>query len=154
MTVPITNRVLLILLVAACGGREPGPCDGFADRELGITGEEYRPCATDILAALDSLRPRLQTLVAGDEAAEREARSHYRTLRALVNETGIHGDYLSMRSSTVIVKWPEVSTRAFNSAAFDASGQYGSVLAYPNDDNFQQGVRAHEEARRAYSQIR
>jgi hypothetical protein len=145
---------LLILLVAACGGREPGPCDGFADRELGITGEEYRPCAADILAALDSVRPRLQALVAGDEAAGEEARPYYREIRAMFDDTGILSDYRSMQSSTVIVKWPEAPLRAFNSAAFDAAVQYGAVLAFPNDDNYQQAVRAHEEARRAYSQIR
>jgi hypothetical protein len=59
-----------------------------------------------------------------------------------------------MRSSTVIIKWPESPIRAFNSAAFDATLQYGAVLAYPNDDNLGQGMRAHEEARRAYGQIR
>jgi hypothetical protein len=58
-----------------------------------------------------------------------------------------------MRSSTVIVKWPDASTREFNSAAFDATMQYGAVLAHPNHDNLRQGVAAHEEARRAYSRM-
>lgn len=150
-TVPL--RAFSLLLLAACSAREPSACKGFAERELGITGEEYRPCAADILATLDSLSPRLQALVAGDEAAGREARPHFRALRAMVEETGIPSDYRSMRSSTVIVKWPEASMRAFNSAAFDATVQYGAVLTYPNDDNFRQGVRAHDEARRAYGQI-
>jgi hypothetical protein len=145
---------LLLLFVVACGGAEPGACDGFADRTLGITGQEYRPCATEILHGLDSLRPRLQSLVAGDAAAGEDARAHYRPLRARIEATGIMGDYRSMRSSTVIMKWPESSIRAFNSAAFDATLQYGAVLAYPNDDNLGQGMRAHEEARRAYGQIR
>lgn len=144
----------LVLLLAACGGREPGACDGFADRELGITGEEYRPCALAILARLDSLRPRLQALVAGDVATSKEARAHFRELRTLLAETGIESDYRSMRSSTVIVKWPDGATRTFNSAALNAAVQYGAVLAFPDEDAFRQGVKTHDEARRAYNQIR
>ena len=58
-----------------------------------------------------------------------------------------------MQSSTVIVKWPEGSTREFNGAAFDATLQYGAVLAHPNEDNLRQGVQAHEAARRAYARM-
>lgn len=58
-----------------------------------------------------------------------------------------------MRSSTVIVKWPDASTREFNGAAFDATNQYGAVLAHPNHDNLRQGVEAHEVARRAYARM-
>lgn len=146
--------------MAACAIGEPSACEGFADRELGITGQEYRPCAGEILAALDALRPRLQALVAGDSVApgdsaeHDETRSGYRDLRDLLGETGIEGDYRSMESSTVIVKWPDGATREFNSAAFEAVVQYGAVLAYPNDDNLRQGVDAHERARRAYGRIR
>jgi hypothetical protein len=147
------RAALLLLFVAACAGAEPGACDGFADRTIGITGEEYHPCATEILDTLDSLRPPLQSLVAGDAAAGEDARDQYRSLRARIEATGIMEDYRSMRSSTVIVKWPESPIRAFNSAVFDATLQYGAVLAYPNDDNLGQGMRAHEEARRAYGQI-
>ena len=149
----MTRGVFPFLFLAACSSGESSACAGFADRELGITGEEYRPCAAAILATLDSLRPRVQALATGDVAAGKEARPHYRALQAMIEETGIPSDYRSMQSSTVIVKWPEASMRAFNSAVFDAMVQYGAVLAYPNDDNFQQGVRAQEEARRAYSQI-
>ena len=63
-------------------------------------------------------------------------------------------DYRSMRSSTVIVKWPEASTREFNSAAFAATVQYGAVLAHPNDDNLRQAVEAHEDARSAFARMR
>ena len=140
--------------MAACAGGEPSACEGFADRELGITGEEYRPCAGEILAALDALQPRLQAVVAGDSAAPDETRSGYRELRDLLGETGIESDYRSMESSTVIVKWPDGAAREFNSAAFEAVVQYGAVLAYPNDDNLRQGVDAHERARRAYGRIR
>jgi hypothetical protein len=148
------RRTLPLLLLAACGGA-PSACDGFDERELGITGEEYRSCAGEILAALDSHEPRLQATVAeGDAAPGADAREHYRTVKDLLRKTGIEGDYRSFQSSTVIVKWPDGATRQFNRAAFEAAVQYGAVMAYPNDDNLGQGVKAHQEARRAYSQIR
>lgn len=140
--------------MTACGSGSRNACETFADRDLGITGAEYRPCAEAILAALDSIRPELEALVAGDRAGTGEASSRYRSLRSLVEGTGIFKDYRSMRSSTVIVKWPEASTREFNSAAFTATVQYGAVLAHPNDDNLRQGFEAHEVARRAYAQMR
>ena len=140
--------------MTACGRGSPDVCEAFADRELGITGAEYRVCAGAILAELDSIRPKVEALSAGDRAGGREASSSYRSLRSLVEDTGIFDDYRSMRSSTVIVKWPEASTREFNSAAFNATIQYGAVLAHPNDDNLRQGVEAHEVARRAYARMR
>jgi hypothetical protein len=42
--------------------------------------------------------------------------------------------------------------RVFDLAA--AMVQYGAVLSYPNADNFGQGVRAHEEARRYFRAMR
>ena len=138
----------------ACGGPTPDVCEPFADRDLGITAAEDRPCAGAILAELDSLRPELEALAPGNRAGAREASSRYGSLRSLVEDTGILGDYRSMRSSTVIVKWPEASTREFNGAALEAMVQYGAVLAHPNDDNLRQGVMAHEAARSAYARMR
>lgn len=146
-------RVLPLVVLTACGGGAADVCEPFADRDLGVTGAEYRPCAGAILAELDAIRPKLEALAAGDRAEARKASSSYRTLRSLVEDTGLLNDYRSMRSSTVIVKWPDASTREFNSAAFDATMQYGAVLAHPNHDNLRQGVAAHEEARRAYSRM-
>lgn len=150
----MTRSALAIVLLGACSGDESGACEGYADRNLGITGTEYRSCAGEILAELDEVRPRLESLVAGERTAATEARRHYDALRDRIDATGIMDDYRSMRSSTVVVKWPESSTRDFNSAALDATVRYGAVLAFPNDDNLQQGIRAHEEARLAYERMR
>ena len=121
---------------------------------MGITGAEYRSCAGAILAELDSIRPKLEALATGDRGGAEGASSRYRSLRALLENTGVFDDYRSMRSSTVIVKWPEASTREFNSAAFAATVQYGAVLAHPNDDNMRQAVEAHEDARSAFARMR
>jgi hypothetical protein len=147
--------VLMFSLLACRGPAEPSACQGFAERELAITGAEYRPCAGQILAALDSLQPHLQAILSDSSlAVENEAaRRALDRLQALVRQTGIEDDYRSMRPGTVIVKWPDHAVSAFNSAAFTGMVQYMAVLAHPNEDNFAQGKKAHEEARSSYRQI-
>jgi hypothetical protein len=148
--------LLVLLLVSGCSTGEPTACDGFADRKLAITGAEYRACAGEILAALDAIEPPLRAIVServkGDERDA--ARQAYSKLRTLIRRTGIEADYRSMRPGTVIIKWPDGPVSAFNQAAFTATVQYMAVLSYPNSDNFGQGVRAHDEARRYYNRIR
>ena len=148
--------VVLVLAAAACAGAEPTACDSFADRKLAINAAEYRACAAEIMAALDATEKPLRAIVAGKaDAGDRDVcRRAYEKLRLRIRRTGIEDDYRSMRPGTVIVKWSDASVSAFNSAAVTAWVQYGAVLAYPNADNFAQGVRAHEEARRYYRAIR
>jgi hypothetical protein len=145
----------LLLVVGACGTSEPTACDTFADRKLAISGAEYRGCAGEILAALDAIKPPLRAVVAetANNVERDAARRAYRRLRTLIRRTGIEADYRSMRPGTVIMKWPDGPVSAFNSAAFLATVQYGAVLSYPNADNFGQGVRAHDDARRYYRGI-
>jgi len=150
----MTRSALVVVLMGACSGTGSGACDGFADRNLGIVGTEYRPCAKEILAKLDALRPLLERRVAGEATDVTAARDHSASLAARIEATGIMDDYRSMRPSTVVVKWPEASTRAFNEAAFYATVRYEAVLAFPNDDVLQQGIRAHEQAKRAYDAMR
>jgi hypothetical protein len=156
----VTTRsiALLAVLVAfpGCGTDESTPCEGFADRKLAITSAEYRGCAGEILEALDSIEPPLRAIVAerANDEDRNTARRAYRTLRTLIRQTGIEDDYRSMRPGTVIMKWPNGPVSSFNSAAFNASVQYMAVLAYPNRDNFAQGVKAHDDARRSYNRIR
>jgi hypothetical protein len=147
--------LLLLLVTDACATTGPTACDGFGDRKLAISSAEYRACAGEILAALDAIEPPLRGIVS-DNANDQEraaARDAYEKLRTRIRRTGIEDDYRSMRPGTEIIKWPNGPVSAFNSAAFTASVQYGAVLAYPNPDNFGQGVRAHEDARRYYRGI-
>ena len=147
-------RALALVSLAACGSGESTACDGFAERNLAIVSSEYRPCAGEILAELDALRPLLEELVAEGTTDAAAARGHYESLEDRVDATGIMDDYRSMRPSTVVVKWPETSTREFNQAAFDAMVRYQAVLAFPSEDVLGQGIRAHDQARRAYAGIR
>lgn len=144
-----------LLATSACGG-EPTACDGFDERTLGITASEYRACAGEILVALDEIEAPLRAIVAGTATDDQRsaARGAYRKLRTRIQRTGIEADYRSMQPGTAIVKWPSGAVSDFNSAAFTASVQYGAVLAYPSADNFGQGVRAHEQARRYHRAMR
>jgi hypothetical protein len=153
---PRVALLALLSLVCGCQADEPTPCDGFADRRLAVSGAEYRGCAGEILAALDVLEPPLQAIVSNRATGDQRdaARQAYRKLRRLIDETGIEADYRSLRPGTVIIKWPDGPVSAFNHSAFKATTQYMAVLAYPNADNFDQGVRAHDEARRHYRAMR
>jgi hypothetical protein len=148
--------VILLTLSACATGEAKSTCQGFADRKLGVTGQEYRPCAGEILAALDGMRPPLRAMVAGKatDAERTAARTEYRRLKALIRQTGLEKDYQSLQPGTVITKWPDDAVGGFNSAAFKAMVQYMAVLAHPNADNFGQGLRAHDDARRFYAAIR
>jgi hypothetical protein len=148
--------IALSLAGAGCVNREPTACDGFADRKLAINAQEYRACAGEIMEALDAVEKPLRAIVADKASPEQrdECRRAYEKLRHRIRRTGIEDDYRSMRPGSGIVKWSNASVSSFNSAAFTASVQYAAVLAYPNADNFAQGVRAHEEARRHYRAIR
>ena len=145
----------LLLAVGACSTTDRTDCDGFADRKLAISGAEYRGCAGEILAALDTVEPLLQTIVSGTaNKDERDAaRREYRKLRTLIRRTGMERDFWGT-SATIMIKWPDAAVSAFNTAAHGAAVQYGAVLDYPNADNFGQGVRAHQDARRYYRDMR
>ena len=155
----VTTRGIALLavlvVIPGCGTDEPTVCEGFADRKLAITGAEYRGCAGKILEALDSIEPPLRAIVAerANDEDRNTARRAYRTLRTLIRQTGVEDDYRSMRPGTVIMKWPNGPVSSFNSSAVSASVQYMAVLAFPNRDNFAQGVKAHEDARRSYNRI-
>jgi hypothetical protein len=156
----VTTRGIVLLavfvVIPGCGTDEPTSCEGFADRKLGITGAEYRACAAEILQALDSIEPPLRAM-ATEQATDEDrntARRGYRTLRTLLRQTGMEDDSRSMRPGTEMMMGPNGPVSSFNSAAMSATVQYMTVLAYPSRDNFAQGVRAHEDARRFYDRIR
>lgn len=147
--------VALSVIAGACVTREPTACDGFADRKLAINAQEYRACAGEIMDALDAVEKPLRAIVAGKASDDdRDAcRTAYEKLRLRIRRTGMEDDYVS-RPGTTLERWSNGYVSAFNRAASHASVQYSAVLAYPNADNFAQGVRAHEEARQQYRAFR
>ncbi len=153
---------IAVALASGCGtaGVQASPCAGLADRKMGITVEEYAPCADELIAALDSLRRDLSPLVSAESSAFAAADRDHGRLRFLIAETGVMRDYRSVTGAEV-ERWPNGTIRAFNNAAFGASVQYGSALNAArrglHEDargNFDHASGLHDEAKKLHRQIR
>jgi hypothetical protein len=146
--------IFLFSLLAGCGNAtEKSACDGLADRSLGITREEYRPCAGEIMAVLDTLGPQVEAVLEGDTAALPQARASSRRLASLVRRTGIESDYTSMRPGTEVERWPENDLRAFNSYMYDAYFNYRTFLVDRTRERFDEGRKHHERASSLYRSL-
>ena len=133
-------------------------CDGLVKKTVGITREDYSPCAGEILAALDSLEPALRRAVfRGDEEAGPEAEAQYKRLRYLMREVGFTADvWREAREGAgrKVERWPDSTMRRFNTEVGTAAAQYMSALGRPNDANLKEGLRHHVVARQAYARFR
>lgn len=143
-------------LLVACGdlGGEPSACDAIGERKMGITAGEYRPCAGEILAALDRLQPSVEAVLARDDAARAEAERVLGELRGLIRKTGFKADALSTRPGRMVERWPVGLVRGFNQSVFDATVHYAAVLHHPDDEQFEEGVKSHDDATSFYDKIR
>ena len=149
----------LALLTAGCVDPAAGPsaCDGLSDKTLAITRADYTECSGEILAALDELETSLRKFVDGDKEAKEPARSASRRLAHLMGEVGFREDTwreVKHGSGRVVERWPDSGMREFNAAVGNAAAQFNAALVFPNQDNLQQGVKLHAEARNAYSRFR
>jgi hypothetical protein len=147
------------LLALACYPTTPvqTACDGLADRELGITREEYSPCAAELLHTLDTLQRALERMIVrGDSTGQSDARAAYQHLRLLMQRVGFQADIRREMPGPgrLIERWPDAAMRQFNAEIGTAAAQYMSALNYPNVGNLQEGSRRHELARQAYSRFR
>ncbi len=135
--------------LACAGSAVETACSGLSDRRVGITGEEYAPCATEIMAALDTLQGQLRRLVSGDTIVRSQARTTERRLRRLIKEID-----LTDPLTETLLRWPDQKLRSFNSSASDAAMKYSSTLRRWDDWSFNQGSRSHGKAKSLYLQIR
>ncbi len=136
----------------------PSACDGLIEKTIGITRQDYSPCAGEILAALDSLETELRrSLFRGDGEAGPDAEAHYKRLRYLMREVGFTADaWREGREGAgrKVERWPDSTMRRFNDEVFTATAQYMSALGRPNDANLKEGQRHHAVARQAYARFR
>lgn len=161
-----SSRVVSLFIVSAAllsigcspAASKPSACDGLMEKTIGITREDYSPCAGEILATLDSLEPALRRFVLrDDEEARAEAEAHYDRLRHLMGEVGFTPDvWREAREGAgrTVERWPDGAMRYFNSEVGTAAAQYMSALGYPNDDNLKEGQRRHAAAKQAYARFR
>lgn len=158
ITLCIVFSIAILSVGCSQSASSPSACDGLIEKTIGITREDYSPCAGEILATLDSLEPALRRFVLrNDEEAEAEAKVHYKRLRHLMNEVGFTADvWREARGGAgrTVERWPNGGMRHFNSEVGTAAAQYMSALGYPNDDNLKEGQRRHAAARQAYARFR
>jgi len=150
---------VLSCLAAGCDGSAAGPsaCDGLADKKVAITRTDYSACAGEILDTLQALEEPLRRLVDGDASARVPAQSASRRLSHLMGQVGFQADAwreVQGGAGRAIERWPDAGMRGFNAEVVNAAAQFRAVLAYPNQDNLQQGIRLNAEARNAYSRFR
>jgi hypothetical protein len=154
--------LLSFALLAACGAdasaeasaAAASACEPIREQQLAIRAAEYRPCAAEILASLDTLRVHVQAMVRGDESARERARASERRFSALIRTVGFEREFRSSNPHRKTERWPDMATRAFNSAVFAAQGQYRGAIELPNQDMLGRASREHDRARQAYAQIR
>src|SRR6267154_2899547 len=74
-SISVWMMLLSIPLSVACGvvAGEKTPCDGLVYKKFGLTRAEYLPCAGEMLATLERLRPQVDAMLAGDKQARAEA---------------------------------------------------------------------------------
>lgn len=143
-----------LMLGCGQGSRERSPCDGFSKIKMGITREDYLPCANKIMAELDRLQPQLKAILKGKQEIVPEAKQTFRELKKLIRQTGVERDHASFRPGREVERWPDGHVRALNSFIVRALSQYGSCLGRPNKSNYNEGSRLHEQAKQIYRRIR
>ncbi|MDP3936985.1 MAG: hypothetical protein Q8R92_02480, partial [Deltaproteobacteria bacterium] len=89
--IPGLLLAMALLALTACGRGEvkyKSACEGLEYTEDGLSREAYLPCAGEILAAMDALRPEIEAAINGDDEARKRARRAYRYLRKLLTMAG------------------------------------------------------------------
>jgi hypothetical protein len=154
----IVFSIAILSVGCSQAASSPSACDGLLEKTIGITREDYSPCAGEILAALDSLETELRrSLFKGDGEAGPDAEAHYKRLRYLMREVGFTADvWREARGGAgrKVERWPNSAMRHFNTEVGTATAQYMSALGRPNDANLKEGQRHHAAARQAYARFR
>ena len=147
-----TVRILMILagtlVLSGCGGPiliNTGACDTLVYKEIGLAREAYLPCAGEILALMDELKPLAVTAIEeGDRESRKTARRAYRKLRKLVKKAG---------GKKMMEEWQDHRLNDLSQAIWKAYTYYWAVTRSPNDVDFQDAERNHDEARRLYDSL-
>lgn len=148
----------VVLMSCSPALRPTGPCSEIEEKTIGITRDDYRACAEEILSVLDSLEAPLSRFVrTGEGEAHERADTYNRRLRNLMRSAGFTTDVVREAregAGRTVQRWPDVNLRWFNQEVLTASAQYGAALGYPNADNLGQGRKSHDRARQAYARFR
>ncbi len=135
---------MALLALTACGRgevKQKSACEGLEYTEDGIAREAYLPCAGEILAAMDALRPEIEAAIDGDDEARKRARRAYRYLRNLLKMAG---------GRNLMEEWRDRRLTDLNLAIYSAYTNYWATTIKPDPLAFQNAEQHHEDARRIY----
>jgi hypothetical protein len=148
---------LVLLLTMSCSGCEPSKksaCDGFSEKTFAITTEEYRPCAGEIMNALNEVRTQLRSMLRGDKEALSKAQGAIRELDTLLSKTDLRVGILTVSKPQSSERWSEYSLIKMNEFIQLATILYKQCLMRPNQLEFDRGEEAHEKALNIYRSLR
>ena len=149
-------------LLGGCGsglGRKSA-CDGLVYKEYGLSRKEYLPCAGEMVATMDRMRPHLEATLAGDRAAPAKAQGLLQELWGLMKKAG---------GRNMLEQWQDTSLTSMNIDIWNAYNHYHTFLMIPAitrnapaaadvrgalEGELRNGSRAHQQAKNLYEGMR
>ena len=132
--------LLSVILLLSCGGPlgKKVPCDGLVYKEYGLSRTEYLPCAGEMIATMDRMRPEIQALLSGDRSAESRARAMYAELGGLIKSAG---------GRNLLERWEDSSLSSLNVDIWNAYTHYQAGFIIPVIATGRSGATQAQEAR-------
>lgn len=161
-------RVFIMFFVCcffiACAKPEKTPCDGLAERKIGITPQEYSSCAGEILSTMDALQMQLsKMLFLKEKKAHSRAERKLRKLKTLIEKTGWENDRKEIenlnlfkllvnpvRALKIFERWPDIRLIYLNNSIYSAYTTYSEVLNSQNVNSYQTALEYQKEAQHLY----
>ncbi len=158
----MTKEVVLALAAAALAGCAAGgrnACDGLVYSDSGLTREQFRPCAAEMVKQLDRAQSAIQVMA--DKTRTRVARTEARQeclsatadLSRLLRSAG--------GSRKLLARWDDTRLNELSLAVISAEGSYAMVCYYGPKPFEQAGAPQiatidsnHERARQILAEIR
>jgi hypothetical protein len=143
--------LVIVLLMSITAGafcsRKKTSCDGLEYKTGGLTRAEYLPCAGEMIAALDRLRPDLEAFVQGDKTAGAKIRTEYGDVRSLL-VSAVRID------RNLVDRWEDDDLNRLNVRIWNAYTSYGAVVFLPNATDLTAGEDSHDQAKSVYQSLR
>lgn len=162
-------RVFIIMFFVcsffiACAKPEKTPCDGFAERKIGITPQEYSSCAEEIISTMDALQIELsKMLFLKEKKAHGRAERKLQRLKTLIEKTGWENDRKDienlnlfkllvnpMRALKIFERWPDIRLIYLNNSIYSAYTTFSEVLNSQNVNSFQTALEYQKNAQQLY----
>ncbi len=149
---------LVALALAGCASNTRSACEGMVYKESGLTREQFRPCATEMVKQLDRAQSALEVMA--DKSRPSAARTEAR--RECLAATGDLTRLLRAAggSTKLTARWDDARLNEFSLAAMGAREYYTMICYYGPKPFDQAGAPLsssrdsnHEKARQILAEI-